>query len=81
MSRKKCMTRVRKDMRSIWDACDKINLIEHPIYRKLTQRIYFMITGMGQNFNDKIKALCDWPKNELFQIMSTVICLLSTQNK
>ena len=46
-------------MRSIWDACDKTNLTEHPIYRKLTQRIYFMITGMGQNFNDKIKALCE----------------------
>ena len=60
MSRLTCnMTRVRKDMRSIWDACDKTNLTEHPIYRKLTQRIYFMITGMGQNFNDKIKALCE----------------------
>ena len=38
---------------------DKTNLTEHPIYRKLTQRIYFMITGIGQNFNDKIKALCE----------------------
>ena len=71
MSRITCnMKCVRKDMRStcIWDACDKTNLTEHPIYRKLTQRIYFMITGMGQNFNDKIRALCERPKNEVFQI-------------
>ena len=53
------MTRVRKDMRAIWHACDKTNLTELPIYRKLTQRTYFIITGREQNFDDKIKALCE----------------------
>ena len=60
ISRLTCyMTRMRKDMRSIWHACDKTNLTEHLINRKLTQRIYFMITGIGQNFDEKIKALCE----------------------
>ena len=81
------MTRVRKDTRAIWHACDKTNLTEHPIYGELTQRIYFMITGMGQNFNDKIKSalgakLCIETVNEMiFQIMSKVICLLNMQKK
>ena len=48
------MTRVHKDLSAIWHECQT----QHLIYRKfLTQKIYFILAGMGQNFFNKIKML------------------------